>query len=113
MRCDLCRKKETTLVDKTVLNNGVVEFHFCEDCYKAIMRSGISPYVVMCEVEAKKGKECPACGTTMRDFASAFMFGCPECYRNMREIAVAAAEATQGKNAVHVGKRAGGVRSGR
>lgn len=111
MLCDLCGKKTATLVDRTVVNNGIAEYRFCEDCYKAIMKSGRTAFDVMQEVLARKGKECPVCGTTAEDFRSSFMFGCPECYRNMRDIAVAAAEATQNAS-VHIGKRRRGGRDG-
>ena len=112
MLCDLCHKRTATLCDRTLVNNGIAEYHFCADCYKAIMQAGRTAFDVMQEVHARKGKECPACGTTAEDFRTGFMFGCPECYRNMREVAVAAAEATQ-NSSTHVGKRPKGVRTGR
>lgn len=110
MICDLCRTREGTLTDRTVINNGVVEFHFCESCYAEIRRSGLSAFEVMRRVAEREGKECPVCGTTAGEFAGAFMFGCPECYRTMRETALAAAAAAQKGATVHVGKRPGGGR---
>lgn len=109
MLCDFCRERQGVLTDRTVVNNGVVEFHFCEECYAEIRRSGHSAFEVMSRVAAREGKECPVCGTTAKDFASSFMFGCPECYRNMRAAAIAAAEASQGGASVHAGKRPKGA----
>ena len=111
MLCDFCRKREGVLTDRTVVNNGMVEFHFCEECYADIRRSGHSAFEVMSRLAAREGKECPVCGTTTADFAASFMFGCPECYRNMQKPAVGAAEASQGGASVHVGKRPKGERN--
>ncbi len=112
MLCDYCKQRPAVLVDRTVINNGVAEYRFCEECYKAILKSGRTAFETMQELNAGKGTSCPVCGTTARDFQKTFMFGCPDCYRNMREVAVAAAEATQ-TEALHVGKRPKGGRRGR
>ncbi len=110
MVCDYCGIREATLSDRTVVNNGVAEYRFCKECYVSILRSGVSPFEAMQEKNARKGKECPSCGWTARDFARTFTFGCPDCYRNMREVALAAADATQA-SLRHTGSRPeGGAR---
>lgn len=92
-----------TLTDKTVLNNGIIEYSFCEECYREILKSGHSAFEVMQEILARKGKECGVCGYTSADFRQSFMFGCPDCYREMREMAFNAAENSQ-QAVYHVGK---------
>ena len=108
--CDLCGKRPGALTDRTVVNNGMVEFHFCEACYDEIRRSGLSTLEVISHVAARLGKECPVCGATAEDFARNFAFGCPECYENMRKVALSAASAAQGAGARHMGKRPDGRR---
>ena len=120
--CALCGKRPGALTDRTVVNNGMVEFHFCEACYDEIRRSGLSTLEVMSHVAsaqhlevmshvaARLGKECPVCGATAEDFARNFAFGCPECYENMRKVALSAASAAQGAGARHMGKRPDGRR---
>lgn len=108
MKCELCKTREATLADTTVINNGVLVYHFCEECYASIRKAGLSAFEVMQEVNARKGKECPSCGTTAAYFRKTFMFGCPDCYRNMREVAVGAAKSAH-QSAVHVGKRPKGM----
>ncbi len=106
--CDLCGRRAGTLTDRTVVNNGLVEFHFCESCFDEIRRSGLSTLEVMSRVAARLGKECPVCGRTAEDFARTFSFGCPECYENMRKVALSAVQAAQGAGARHIGKRPDG-----
>lgn len=102
-KCELCGKA-AELTDKTVINNGLVEYRFCKSCYSAIAKSGASPFEYMQALNAKKGRECPVCGTKAVDFQKSFMFGCPDCYREMRELASSAASAAQSALR-HVGKR--------
>ena len=73
--CDLCGKRPGRLTDRTVVNNGVVEFHFCEECYDKIRRSGMTALEVMSQAAARLGKECPVCGFTAEDFARTFSSG--------------------------------------
>lgn len=103
--CDLCGQRSGVLTDRTVVNNGMVEFHFCEQCYAGIRRSGLTTVEVMSRVTARLGKECPVCGTAAEDFAKNFEFGCPECYVHMRKVALSAASAAQGGKVRHTGKR--------
>lgn len=112
MLCELCGRRAATLTDRTVVNNGVAEYSLCEECYKAVVKSGRTVPDVICELHARKGRECPTCGMTAERFGKTFMFGCPDCYRSMRDVAVAAAEATQ-HAAQHVGKRLKRGRNGR
>ncbi len=102
--CDFCNVRPSTLTDKTVINNDIKEYHFCEECYKSILKSGLTAYEVMKKVEAERGRVCPVCGTTAEIFQKTFTFGCAECYRYMAEIAIAAAKSCQQYD-VHLGKR--------
>ena len=57
MLCDFCGRREATLSDRTVINNGVVEYHFCKECYTALLRSGRTPYDAMRENAARREAE--------------------------------------------------------
>lgn len=86
--CDICAKNAATLFESVVTDNKVVEYAYCEACYTRALKNGKNP----CE-EAKyrlsrKGKECDACGFSVEKFKDSFLFGCSECYSQMREIAV-------------------------
>ena len=83
--CDLCGQRPGVLTDRTVVNNGMVEFHFCEQCYAGIRRSGLTTVEVMSRVTARLGKECPVCGTaeeTAQEIILLMRSGCenPEKY---------------------------------
>lgn len=103
-KCDLCGSRPAELTDRTVINNGVLEYHFCEECYRSIHASGLSVFAFMQEIAARKGKKCLVCGATAEDFRRNFFFGCPECYKYMREIALSAANSSQ-QAIMHRGKR--------
>lgn len=45
---------------------------------------------------ARIGKECDVCGYTQEKFKQTFLFGCPECYEQMRDIAIDSALKAQG-----------------
>lgn len=101
----MCGEREATLFDRTVVNNHIAEYAFCEACYKTVLKSGLTPHRVMAEKLAKQGKVCPECGWTAEDFGNTFLMGCPECYKHLRGIAADCALRTQGST-VHIGKGA-------
>lgn len=94
--CDICKKRAAQLSDRIVVNNRTVEYFYCAECYQSVLKSGKIP----CEEAQKRidrrGKECPVCGHGVEEFRQTFLFGCAECYDNMREIALESALTAQG-----------------
>lgn len=102
-KCDLCGKRAATLTDRTVVNNGMVVYRFCKECYTSVLKSGLSAFEVMQRLHASQGRICANCGWTSEDFQVTFTFGCPDCYREMRELAEQAVISAQGRGS-HKGK---------
>lgn len=102
--CDFCGEREATLEDSSTLNGVKVIYSFCEECYKSILLSGRNVQQVMQEKLTEVGKVCKTCGCTIADFRKSFLFGCPDCYKYMREAAFKSAEEMQGAT-YHIGKR--------
>ncbi len=106
--CDLCKKNVATTSDRTVINNGVVEYHFCEDCMQKIKSMRMTPFAVMQEIISRSGKECEHCLMSADDFRNNYSFGCAYCFSDMRELAREAIQGAQG-NTQHVGKNPNNV----
>ncbi len=105
MLCDLCGVKEATLFEHTLKDNKKREYAFCESCYKACVKSHLNPVEQVEIKRAKIGKECPNCDCTIDEFENKLLFGCADCYRNMRDFAVEKARQVQG-SIQHIGKGA-------
>ncbi len=90
MICDVCGKRAASLFDRIIENGKAVEYAYCEACYCGLLKIGKTPSEVARERISRIGKECGICGTTKEQFESSLFFGCPECYREMREVARAA-----------------------
>jgi len=90
MICDVCGKRAASLFDRVVENGKTLEYAYCEACYTRALKEGIAPSEAAKERIARKGMECGRCGTTKEQFESGLFFGCPDCYRDMREVARAA-----------------------
>lgn len=85
--CDICNKREATLVDRVVINNAAKEYCYCEQCYAAAIARGERPHEVAAQRLARRGLECEDCGCSRESFLNEYYFGCPNCYRNMRPVA--------------------------
>ncbi len=105
MICDLCGKREATLFERTVKDNKKKQYAFCENCYKASLKSHLNPVEQVEQKRAKIGKECETCGCTISQFEDKFLFGCADCYSSMREFALKKANEAQ-DSVYHVGKGA-------
>ncbi len=103
MLCDLCGVREATLFEYTLKDNKKREYAFCESCYKASVKAHLNPVEQVELKRARLGKECPKCGCDTSKFEDKFLFGCADCYRNMREFAIKKADEVQG-SIRHVGK---------
>ncbi len=97
--CDICGDKEATLFESVIVDNNPVEYAYCRECYQNALKSGKSPCEEAKYSLSRRGKECRVCGYTVEDFESNFLFGCPDCYAQMRGIALEKASKAQGVNA--------------
>lgn len=94
--CDICQCREATLSDRVVENGEAREYVYCETCYQSALKSGRQPHDEACKSIARRGLECRSCGCTAESFESSMLFGCPDCYREMRAVAQNAVLHTQG-----------------
>lgn len=94
--CDICRRKAAELFDRVTENGRTVEYAYCQACYTSLLKDGKSPSEEAKKRIARIGKECDVCGYTQEKFKQTFLFGCPECYEQMRDIAIDSALKAQG-----------------
>lgn len=85
--CDVCHKRVATIVDNTITNGIRQEYSYCQECYKNIILTGKIPSVVAASRIERLGKECDTCGCTKEEFDNTLLFGCSDCYQNMRDFA--------------------------
>ena len=97
--CDICGVREATLFESVVVDNNPVEYAYCQSCYERALKSGKSPHEEADFRLSRRTKECKYCGYTVEDFQKSFLFGCPNCYSQMRKIALEGASKAQGVNA--------------
>lgn len=102
--CDICKNKEGTLSSRQVVDGKMIEFHICEDCYRNILASGKTIQQVMTEKVEQIGKVCTTCGWTIEKYKETMLFGCPNCYREMRAFAINEVASLQNSTR-HVGKK--------
>lgn len=94
--CQICNKRQAVLFESVVVNGKSVEYSYCEECYKRVLKSGGTPYIQAQQRIERRGKECDVCGCTVEKVRRNFLFGCAECYLQMREEAFALALKAQG-----------------
>lgn len=94
--CDVCGKCEASLFDRVVENGRTVEYAYCKACYTGLLKSGKVPREVARERISRIGKECRVCSCTQEQFEKSMLFGCPDCYREMRGVASEAVRRYQG-----------------
>ena len=97
--CDICGVREATLFESVVVDNNPVEYAYCQSCYENALKCGKSPHEEADYRLSRRTKECKYCGYTVEDFEKNFLFGCANCYSQMRKIALDAASKAQGVNA--------------
>ena len=84
------------MFDRVTENGRTVEYAYCRACYTSLLKDGKTPSEEAKKRIARIGKECDVCGYTQEEFKKTFLFGCPECYTQMRNIAVESALKSQG-----------------
>lgn len=97
--CDICGDREATLFESVIIDNNPVEYGYCRECYENALKCGKNPHEEANFRLSRRDKECKFCGYTVEDFEKNFLFGCSNCYSQMRKIALEAASKAQGVNA--------------
>lgn len=97
--CDICGDREETLFESVIIDNNPVEYGYCRECYENALKCGKNPHEEANYRLSRRDKECKICGYTVEDFEKNFLFGCANCYSQMRKIALDAASKAQGVNA--------------
>lgn len=97
--CDICGDREATLFESVIIDNNPVEYGYCRECYENALKCGKNPHEEANFRLSRRDKECKICGYTVEDFEKNFLFGCANCYSQMRKIALDAASKAQGVNA--------------
>lgn len=97
--CDICGDREATLFESVIIDNNPVEYGYCRECYENALKCGKNPHEEANFRLSRRDKECKFCGYTVEDFEKNFLFGCANCYSQMRKIAIAAASKAHGVNA--------------
>ena len=104
--CDICGDREATLFESVIIDNNPVEYGYCRECYEKALKCGKNPHEEANYRLSRRDKECKICGYTVEDFEKNFLFGCANCYSQMRKIAIDAASKAQGVNAEFLHARA-------
>lgn len=94
--CDICQERVATLFESVVENGKTVEYAYCEHCYTGAMKSGVSAHEQARYRLSRRGFECRKCGYSVEKFKEKFLFGCADCYDDMRAVAIEQARKSQG-----------------
>ncbi len=102
MTCDVCGAP-TRYVERVRTGDKIIEIHLCERCRSSALKNGLTPLDLLVTLKESQGRYCPTCGTTEKDVAESFKFGCADCYKYMRGLALTLADKVQ-DDLVHRGK---------
>jgi len=90
MICEMCKKKESTILYTEIVDNKVMKMHLCEDCAKkkgvtmhapfslSDLLGGLTELATFPVEEMKK--KCSGCGMTYANFRKTGRLGCSQCY---------------------------------
>lgn len=89
MKCDRCGKQ--SVYRSTLIVNGVSQTtNLCRECAikegvfstepTSIFEDMFSPFIGFMPFETKEDVVCPVCKTSLRQFKSTGLLGCPNCY---------------------------------
>ena len=95
MRCFYCNKNEAVKSYERIKQTKKREY-YCLECYERLFFSAKA------ETDFSV---CPYCGTSVEEFQSKKLVGCPYCYRTMNTVALAMIEKMQNGVCGHRGKK--------
>lgn len=119
MICDICKKREATVVVTRIINDEKVQMSLCEECAarqgavnpmadKPFNLSGILSSMVGKEVAAASEKYgdtiCPVCKLSFETFTKTGRMGCGSCFTAFREPMADLLRRIHGSN-LHRGRR--------
>ena len=100
MLCCVCKKNQADKICEMNSDGKTVREYYCADCYRRLFESAKRQSGTGADGGGNKRKRednknsgaenkaaqkqkarCPFCGTTVTDYESTRLFGCPECYR--------------------------------
>ena len=104
MLCEKCGKNEATIHYSEIINGKKKSYTLCSECADKLGISDISapfdgfgatsllsgifgeafPTAGIAKRTPTSEKQCPTCGSTLREIADAGKVGCAECYRTFR-----------------------------
>lgn len=105
MLCEKCGKNEATIHYSEIINGKKKSYTLCSECADKLgigemsdpfdgfgagsLLSGIFGEAFhpsgIAKIPRVSEKQCPTCGSTLREIAGAGKVGCAECYRTFRE----------------------------
>lgn len=121
MLCCVCKKNQAEKICEMNSDGKIVREYFCPDCYRRLFDSAKRQSGTEADGGGNKRKRdenknsaadhkaqkqkarCPFCGTTVVDYESTRLFGCPECYRYLFDYVKNEVVLMQG-NEPHAGK---------
>lgn len=101
MLCCVCKKNQAETICEKTTDEKTERRYYCSDCYRRLFESGKRRLSASTDVggekqtpqndvnnfnneesgAAAKKARCPFCGTSVLDYESTRLLGCPECYR--------------------------------
>lgn len=99
MRCFYCNKNEAVKSYERIEQGKKRREYYCLECYERLF---------LCANEAEGDRSlsaCPYCGTTLKEFETSRIVGCPYCYRTMEGGIMPSIVKMQGGICGHRGKR--------
>ena len=106
MLCQHCKKRQSTIHYTVYLANKLENFNYCPECYHSLFGSlkyGENEFGGLLLDREDVNRSCPVCKTTLSDYKSTGLLGCPSCYDFFRSELIKSIKRIQGKDS-HVGK---------
>ena len=107
MLCQICKKKDATVIISKVVGLNKTELYLCNDCANSLLGDNISSFsfsqynineilenLLSSFTNVNKGKgverlnrekNCPVCGMAYEEFVQSGRLGCSQCYEYFRE----------------------------
>lgn len=99
MRCCYCNKNEAVKSYASTKKGASERAFYCLACYEKL-------FLCVKETEGERSLSvCPYCGTSVEEFFTSKLVGCPHCYQTLQESIHAATVQMQGGVCGHRGKK--------
>ena len=99
MRCFYCNQNEATKSYEKLKNGERKREYYCLTCYERL-------FLCQEDIEGEtSASSCPYCGTTLKEFRTRKIVGCPYCYQTMAAVILPSILKMQGDACGHRGKK--------